>query len=346
MKDPEWFLRIIRSLARNKNLKYVRTIAIDPPFSTSHGFRTAFTEFLHNLQNNALTRFKYDNLGPLTHAHLKYLWQHQKNLRNIQIDFKLYSTREPNILDEDAPILQSLSLLSELDINLSWSSKNTARRLLKMLNLSRLQKLMISKSLENGWPRCVTISGTFLTDHSLSTLTHLTLHLIDFDAQEPLQLGSFSSLTHLSVWLCENMSIFASYEKPILKSLCFLGNCSEDSLEDELVYMLHRFQGLETLALHIRQTIRSKTAEYLRAAIAKHSDTLKHLLIEVDEIYPRSSDSVEDLMDSELFETIKMCKHISQLRLSMDVRDVVENCVVEKYKVNTPGNSTHWIDYC
>lgn len=329
-EDPEWLSRSVESLARNKSLKYVRTITIGPYNFAEHGFCKAFNKFLPSLQNNSLTRFEYSSLGRLTHAQLKFLWQHQKNLRNMQFDFNLYSPTRPDILNEDAPTLRSLGLISELDIRLSSVFKEiAARRLLEILDLSRLQKLKIRASPDTSGAKRATFSDTFFTDHSLLTLTHLTLCLIDFDAQEQLQLGNYSSLTHLSVQWCKNLSIiFARYERPILKSLCFFGNCSVDPLEDDLVHMLHRFQGLETLALRVEQIICSATAECLRAAIGKHKDTLKYLLI--NKVNNRAQDSADVLMDSEFFEMIQKCKHISQLGLSMDVENVVEN-----YKVIT-----------
>lgn len=307
----------------------MRTITIGAYSFVEHGFCKAFDEFLANLQPNSLTRFEYSNLGCLTHEQLKLLWRHQQNLKNVKFDFNLYSPAIPDILNDDAGILRSLGPISELDIRLSTVCKETsARRLLGILNLSRLQRLKIRASPDTSGSKRATFSDTFFADHSRN-LTHLTLCLVDFDTEGQLELGSYLSLTYLSLQRCKNLGVvFATYEKPVLKSFHFYGNCTVDLLEDDMVHMLHRFRGLESLALRIEQNVYSTTAKCLRGAIEKHRDTLKFLLI--NKVHKRSLDPVDVLIDPKFFEMIMRCRHLSQLGLSMDV-----DRMVEKYKVAT-----------
>lgn len=330
MEEPHRLPLCLLRLSHSRSLGHVRTIKIgylkelDP---RTQGYCHALSRLLPKLRDNSLIRFEFDELTRPTNEQLKFLWQHQKRLHNLQLDFKTFS---PTVSDHEDPtnLLQSLRFISELDLDLESATVDSVfRPLLKILDLSHLQKLRLAGVPEtsSGSREPLKLSELLFSDYFSVTLTHLTLHFVSF-IDNNLQLDNYKSLTHLVLrWCNRSQNLFAAYSRPTLKSLSLVENIRLAGLGD----MLNRCRGLESLTICIIRPIDdSKMLHFLVGVIDRNKNTLKHLLFHHDW---RKSARNTVLFQMALFDVIKECKNLSQLGISVYKTSIVDVCKVSTF---------------
>ncbi|MCJ1427684.1 hypothetical protein MMC29_005589, partial [Sticta canariensis] len=322
---PDRLSLCLTRLSHSRSLGHVQTIKIGylgEPNQGNQGYCSALSHLLPKLRDNSLIRFEFDELTRPTHKQLRFLWQHQKRLHNLQLDFKTYP---PTVSDHEHPthLLRSLRLISELDLDFESATVDSeVLPLLKTLDLSHLQKLRLASlpKTSSGPSEPLKLRKILFSDYFPATLTHLTLCFVSF-IDNNLQLNDYPSLTHLALrWCNRSLDLFAGYSRPTLMSLSLVEHSHLAGLSD----MLHRFRGLESLAICISRPIEdSKTVDFLVDAIDRHKDTLKYLLFHHDW---RKAARKSLLFDTELFNVIMTCRNLSQLGISIYKTNMVDIC--------------------
>lgn len=264
---------------------------------------------LGKLPDDCLERFEYDGL---TVSETRFLWQHQKKLRNIKINHSCLDGE----LDAE---LELLKFVNDLVITVGRKSFHRPK-----IELARLLKLRIF--LHGNQSAHITVMNTYLSN-TLTGLTHLTLvGLQMFTNTEPLQVKSCPSLTHLAlIGYYSHRSDFLDLNNPALRHLSLAPGFMYGSAQaDWFVPMLRPLRGLERLFLRTG-SIKYKTACELAEAIELRKDSLQFLLLS-DVLKNEEGFADTSFTNSYFLEGVKNCKRMTQLGLPLNQEDLIRNC--------------------
>lgn len=309
--------RDIRCITKSRGVKFLRRIRIDSYIEGLNLYSDMFMDYasvtlevlrlLGKLKDDCLERFEYEGL---TASEIRYLWQHQKKLRNIKINHAYLDG------EWDAG-LEPLKFVNDLVIPVGRK-----RFYRPKIDLARLLKLRIF--LRGNQNAHITVMNTYLSN-TLMGLTHLNIVGLKILANsEPLQVKSCPSLTHLAViGYYSYKSDFLDLDNPALRNLSlapgFIFDCEQATW---FAAMLRPLRGLERLFLGTG-AITYNTARELAAAIELRKDTLKFLLLS-DVL--KKEEGFTSFTNSCFFESVKNCEKITQLGLPLNPEDLTRNC--------------------
>lgn len=328
--DPYNLSLCLTRLPLSRYLEHVQTIKTTNIASSEHEGLNQYSvlvldQLLPKLRDDSLTKFEFDELTHPTLEQLKFLWQHQKRLRNLQLMFKTHFPMVSDLKDLKYS-LRSLKFITELDLDLeSAVVDSVVCPLLEILDLSHLQKLRLGcfPHPSSGRSSPLKPSKTLFSDCFPATLTHLTLRFISF-FDNYLQLDDYPFLTHLDLrWCDKSQDLFAGYSRPTLVSLCLVEYSSFHMAG--LADMLHRFQGLESLTICIARLLEDAEMVQFLDAVDRHKDTLKYLLFNHNGT-PTGREPA--LFNAKLCDVIKTCKNLSQLGISLCKTNIIDVCKV------------------
>lgn len=128
-------------------------------------------------------------------------------------------------------------------------------RLLRTFSLPCLRKISLEQYGQNFGMDDDTRLDALVSNH-LGLVTHLTLHRVSSASLVGLDLNKLPCLTYLTLIDCCHMHIalsIAAWKKPALIDLHIIISDFRPNfrLLDEFSHMLHRFRGLELLALKV-----------------------------------------------------------------------------------------------
>lgn len=309
--------RDIKCITKSRGVKFVRRIRIDSYIKGPGLYSDIFIDYasvtlellrlLGKLQDDCLERFEYDGL---TVSELRFLWQHQKKLRNIKINHSYLDSE----LDAELELLKSVN-----DLVITIGRKKFHR---PKIDLRRLLQLKIF------FPRNqnthMTVMNTYLSD-TLMRLTHLTIMGLEIAANsKPLQVKSCPSLTNLAViGYYSNKPNFLEIDNPALRHFSLAPGLIFDYQQAEWFPALVRpLRGLESLFLRTG-SISYKTARELAAAIELRRDTLEFLLLS-DVL--KNEEGFTSFTNPCFFESVKSCQKITQLGLPLNADDLIRDC--------------------
>lgn len=335
--------RDIKCITKSRGVKYVRGIRIDG-YNKRLSFHSDIIvdyasvtlevlRLLGKLPDDCLERFEYDGL---TVSETRFLWQHQKNLRNIKINHSCLDGE----LDAE---LELLKFVNHLVITVGRKSFHRPK-----IELARLLKLRIL--LHGNQSAHISVMNTYLSN-TLMGLTHLTLmDLKMFANTEPLQVKSCPSLTHLAlIGYYSHKSDFLDLNNPALRHLSLVPGFMYDYAQAKwFVAMLRPLRGLERLFLRTG-SITYQTAHELAEAIELRKDSLQFLLLS-HVLIKEEGFADTSFINSYFFESVKNCKKITQLGLPLKGEDLIRNCkarrsLFQKKKKNCSGAACELIHF-
>lgn len=311
--------RDIKCITKSRGVKFLRRIRIDGYIKGLNPHLDIFIDYasvtlellrlLGKLKDDCLERFEYDGL---TVSELRFLWQHQKKLRNIKINHSCLDGE----LDAE---LELLKFVNDLVITVGRKRFHRPR-----IDLARLLKLKIL--FHRNQSAHITVMNTYLSD-TLMGLTHLTIMGLEISANtKPLQVKSCPSLTNLAViGYYSYKSEFLDINNPALRHFSLAPGFIFDYQQAEwFPAMLRPLRGLERLFLRTG-SISYKTARELAAAIELRQDTLEFVLL--SDVLKKEA-GFTNFTNSCFFESIKICRKISQLGLPLNSEDLIRDCKV------------------
>lgn len=318
--DPRW-LRL-KSLASSKGLQYAQSLKFGSCNFTKLGFCHELDGLVPKLRQDSLRRFEFGRVGQPTHETMKYLWNTQRCLRNLQLNFDLLSPSIDDILGEDAPLLKLLQSVDELDVNFAATvNADSAHKLLTSLVLGKLRNIKITVYPSDD-PREAPLGGGFFIQHFPATLTHITLNYIVLPAPECLQLDSYPGLVYLNLHDCQNTGpVLDAFRSPVLRELSYCHG-SRDPPPGELISMLGRFHSLVKLVLDVDWRIGFHNYDVLTTRILVHKRTLKSLLLWGIGLRHRETLRL-------FLEMVPMCTQLRQLALEFETATVLDECKVD-----------------
>lgn len=309
--------RDIKSITKSRGVKFVRRIRIDsyieglsPVSDILLDYASVTLEVLRllgKLPDDCLERFEYEGL---TVSEIRYLWQHQKKLRNIKINHSCFDG------EWDAG-LEPLKFVNDLVITVGRK-----RFYRPKIDLARLLKLRIF--LHRNHNAHITVMNTYLSN-TLVGLTHLNIvGLKILENTQPLQIKSCPYLTQLAViGYYSYKSDFLELNNPALRHLSLAPGFIFDYAQAKwFAAILRPLRGLERLFLRTG-AMTYKTARDLAAAIELRKDTLQFLLLS-DVL--KKEEGFSSFTNSCFFEGVKNCKKITQLGLPLNPEDLIRNC--------------------
>lgn len=314
--------RNIKCITKSRGVKFVRRIRIDSYIKSPSSRLDNFVDYasvtlellrlLGKLQDDCLERFEYDGL---TVSELRFLWQHQKKLRNIKIN-QYYLNSE---LDAELELLKSVD-----DLVITIGRKRFHR---PKIDLARLLKLKVF--FRGNQSTHVAVMNTHLSD-TLTRLTHLTIMDLEISATtEPLQVKSCPSLTNLAVmgyYSCNPN--FLDLNNPALRQFSLAPGFIFDYQQAErFPAMIRPLRGLESLFLRTG-SISYNTARELAAAIELRKDTLEFLLLSD---VSKTEEEFTNFKNSCFFESVKICQKITQLGLPLKPEDLIQGCKARRF---------------
>lgn len=313
--------RDIKCITRSRGVKFVRRIRIDgyvkgqsPDSDTFMDYAPVTLELLRllgRLQDDCLERFEYNGL---TVTELRFLLQHQKNLRNIKINHSCLDGE----LDAELELLKYVN-----DLVMVVGRKRFHR---PKLDLARLLKLKIF--FHRNQSAHITVMNTYLSD-TLMGLTHLTIMGLEISADsKPLQVNRCLSLTNLAViGYYSYKSNFLDINNLALRHLTLAPGFIFDAKQAQwFPAILRPLRSLEGLSLRIG-SISYESARELAAAIELRKDTLEFVLL--SDVLKKEEGST-DFTDSCFFESLIMCQKITQLGLPLNSEHVIQSCKVRR----------------
>lgn len=316
-EDNQWKRVIL--LSQSRQLQHVRSINIGQSDVQGHVFCEALYPLLITLPANTLKRFEWSGRGRPTPNGQTYLWETQKQLQNLQLDFYYYAPSIKEMLRSQKAELQSLHDVVELSINFAGvTNEDLVHSLFDMLGLKALRKIKLAslpdyRDTVNG----ATFGESFYLKFLPRTLTHITLFYMNLPAAEHWNLSEYYHLSHLEFYDCRNVgSILASFTQPTLKHLS-LGYGSNEDLDYSVAAFLGRFGSLENLTL-AKWGVSGPTMGYgyLAESIASHRGSLKSLILAIEEF------------STPLFDATLCCLKIQELALTLETTELPVHCKV------------------
>ena len=250
-----------------------------------------FDSLLPRLPKDSITEFRFGSQGRPSGDQLRRLWQNQKRLRNIQLDFNLLNPPPQELIHKDHDLLQALDCIEEINIDVGDAvDPTTFDEVLKTMNLRNLQKVELrlsqqSDSSSRGSLRQAATDsawGRVFKTYFPAALSQLTLTHVYISDPRYLQLDGFPSLVNLELRLCLNVSpVLDCFRKPKLKRFHYCQSFSEELWSGALWKFLGRFDTLEEFVFQYRDLWSDRPARpsLISNAIAMHSQTLRILLL-------------------------------------------------------------------
>lgn len=327
-EDPQWSR--LKSLASSKGLRYTQSLKFGSCSFTELGFCKELDDLLPRLRKDSLKRFEFGGLGRPTHEMMEHLWKNQRCLRNLQLNFELLSPSVDDILGDDAPSLNLLQSVDELDVNFAGTvNADSANKLLSFLHLRCIWNIKITVMVVPRYPQVASFGDGFFTQHFPATLTHITLNFVVLPAPEDLQLDLYPGLVYLNLHECRNTErVLDAFRRPVLRELLY---CDTDHGLDEpparaLGSMLGRFRNLEKLVLDINWCLRPWDHAKVAMGISTHRTTLKSLLLGGKGVRPGATPRL-------FLQIAPLCTQLRQLALQFHPASVLDDCKASLYHI-------------
>ncbi|KAI4157460.1 MAG: hypothetical protein LQ342_008253 [Letrouitia transgressa] len=321
-KHPEWSK--CRDLLFSKGLRYTRTVSIgNLDFDQKEPCRF-LDDLLPRLPKNAITEFRFGSHGRPTGKQLRYLWQTQKNLRNLQLDFNVFDPSPKDLVERDHGVLQALERIEKINLDLADTvDPEMLDKLLRSMNLKNLRQVEFrllqfrhingeespdQDGMDAAW-------GRVFRCHIPAALTNLILTYVRIPDARYLEFDRFPYMKSLELRACQNTApVLNWFQKPTLRSLRFCQRFDEEHGLKHFWRFLSRFDTLEELIFQYQDRWGDPTTEnQIYDAISKHSKTLKSLLLSRRPMRPRTGDEPCDVFQR----VAEKCHNLHQLGLEM-----------------------------
>lgn len=282
-------------------LQFVRNLRVNFP----DRWPLLLGDLLGSLPDDSLIEFEHRaTFTSKSSQYIARMWKHQNNLRNITFTLDLLDFVEKHKTQVEMP--KHLNKLVFIGTHI-WQLD----RLLSSFRFPCLRKI----SLEHLGMDDHTKLDTLVSNH-LGLLTHLKLRRVGTGGLVGLDLNKLPRLTHLTLIDCCHMHItpsIADWRKPALTDLHIVISDVRPkfTLMDELSHILHRFRGLESLALKCNETMTEETSANLVAGIILHKDTLHRLALSTYNKGPNKN----ALNSLRFVLAVKQCKNLTQLQM-------------------------------
>lgn len=294
-------------------LRFVKTLKIGP---IKGEMISLLDRLIFRLPDHSLLNFEWDAGAPPLSSQLAYIWDHQSNIRSIDLvgvtDF--IRVIQPSKSFKLPQKYENISLVLPVD-----------EAFLARLDLSCMRTLRIDGF---AFPQQL---SSLISDH-LVHITNLQLHSIIFIEME-LELDQIASLVSLGLYGCVGTNeLLSDFKDPKLKD--FRTECDWFPTEIEVEMLegayywadfeapfsfIRRFRGLETLVITMPDC--THPGMYLRdlteSISSKHNDTLRRLAL-TDACNPRDRGSYKvDTTDSRnaVYDAVMVCPHLVDLEL-------------------------------
>lgn len=268
---------------------------------------------LGSLPDDSLLEFEHRARFTLESSqHIARMWKHQNNLRSITFTPDLLGFVEKHKSEVEMP--KHLNKLVFIGAH-TWRLD----RLLRSFRFPCLRKISLEQYGQYFGMDDHTRLNTLVLNH-LGLLTHLKLRRVGRACLVGLDLNNLPRLTHLTLIDCCHMHItpsIAAWRKPALTDLLIIiSDFRPDfTLMDELGHMLHRFRGLESLALNCNEIMTAETSGNLAAGIILHKDTLNRLALNTYTEGPNKNAPENALSSPRFVLAVKQCKNLTQLQM-------------------------------
>ena len=318
----------MKILSQSRGLQYVRTLYIGNSNFYEVGLCKALDEFVPKLSVNSLTRFDYDANSRPTYETMQYLWKHQTNLTNLDLDFSLVEPTTAQIVKDDANTMRSLRSIRDLSIDFGSDPRTTMtefRKFTKLLDFSKLRevKLVAPSDWESQENRDIT--ARILKLALPISLTSITLFFMHTTAVKDLKLDRYHALKHLELHECYGTgSILEQSRHPQLTSLTIQCCIDEeiDTFEDirQTNEFLLRFHTLKHLIYSFSIEIsHQRMLDGLVNSIGAHTENLQSLII----------DFIPSGLSGESISQIALrCRKLSELVIPIGNTPIEDQCKV------------------
>ena len=284
-------------LSQSQHLHHIQSFHIGTSIlPRNDSFCKNLQPLLRRLPKNALKAFTYGLQGRPQAEDLLTVWQEQKALRNLQLDFNLCAPSLLEVTGYLANELASLTSIEELEVDFgeevdrSWTDEEdkdtSALELLSIIHLEKLRSLQLRYAgRDEGPPRgfgTPMAAEPFLVAPCFPrTLTRLSLSFVCLPPPEDWPLSEYHALLALELHDCLNVApILDSIGQPKLKEFYISRQSARDSIAVSLATQsfLSRFSTLVILSLDI--DIDPGPIDELARAIREHGVCLRSLRIE------------------------------------------------------------------
>lgn len=270
-------------------------------------------DLLSSLPDDSLIQFEHTAILSVESSQsIARMWKHQNNLCNITFTPELLNFVEKHKTQIQMP--KHLSKLVFIGAH-TWQID----RLLRSFRFPCLRNISLEQYGQYFGTDDRTRLDALISNH-LGLVTHLKLHRISKASLVGLDLNKLPRLTHLTLIDCYNMHIapsIAAWKQPALTDLHIIISNFRPifRLLDEVSHMLHRFRGLESLALKCNEIMTAETSANLAAGIVLHKDTLDRLALNTYS-EERNKKFPENAFNSLHFVlAVKECKNLTQLQM-------------------------------
>ena len=260
------------------------------------------------------------------------LWQSQKVLRNLQLDFSISAPSSREIINDHRKDLQSLTCVEELYINFGMEEGEAlALDMLDYLHFDKLRSIsMHYAGMEMGMRRPLHFKISpyrpmIVSTHFPRTLTHISLAFVNLPSPDEWRLSDYHELLSLELVECVNVTaILDSVQHPKLKHFGIQRRAKDVGVQFEAAKrFLQRFGSLESLSIATDYV--ALPSEFLGSAIREH-DLMRSLCVEGYE----EEDSL-----CELYRSLKWCPNIECLALPFRVGTTADMCEVLSRSLHT-----------
>lgn len=309
--DSVWVRRIAGPAMNSTHggLQFVRNLRANFPDC----WPLLLGDLLGSLPDDSLIEFEHRATFTLKSSqYIARMWKHQSNLRNITFTLDLLDFVEQHKTQVEMP--KHLNKLVFIGAHI-WQLD----RLLSSFHFPCLRKVSLEQYGQDLGMDDHTKLDALVSNH-LGLLTHLKLRRVGTSGLVGLDLNKLPRLTHLTLIDCSHMHItpsIAAWRKPALTDLHIIisDSRSEFTLMDELSQMLHRFRGLESLALKCNEIMTAETSANLVAGIILHKDTLHRLALNTYNEGPNKNAPKNALNSLSFVLAVKQCKNLTQLQM-------------------------------
>ena len=285
--DHSHFEATLNSLSQSRGIQYTRTVKIGHSKfinSNTHGHCTAMEAFIKSLPVDAVTRFEFGSYAwPAICGGYDLLWQSQRNLQNLQVDFEPANPNGP--INPLKNYIRNLRKLSELEVDFGctlpvvrlWlrdvmDGHDFSKIHFRYLRLSdpgeeEIEFLPLQDCLINGNPK---------------TLTHLTLFDVYLPRSDTLTLDAFPCLVHLDAqeWF-PLLPVLEAFQEPRLTHLLLRDTSTGMNKWSGLTKFLASFQTLKSIVIDLPELwMQPDNGGSLPQAIAHHARGLNLLYLQ------------------------------------------------------------------
>ncbi len=331
--EDEKMLSAFEAVAMCDGLSFVKTLKIGP---IKEKMLSRFDRLIFRLPDDSLLNFEWDAAAPPLNSQLAYIWDHQSNIRSINL------TNITDVMEVIQPKnlkfpqkYENVSLVLPMD-----------EAFLATLDLSCMRTLTMDWFAFNELPLPI-------SDH-LVHITNLQLQSIIF-LKGDLELDHIASLVSLGLYGCGGtMELLSDFKNPKLKDFRTECDWYENEMEIDEDYdwekyqdfeapfsFIRRFRGLETLVITMpdRRHPGIFSRNLADSISSKHNDTLRRLGL-TDACNARDRDVYRfDTTESRnsVYDAVMVCPHLVDLELptawetkEMDFK-VCVLCIFETY---------------